>query len=472
MQKSVSFSCPGCERGGFRSLMEAQEHFEKQSHSVRCTVCQKAFGSGMAVIQHYQKHVKAREAPINTKKPIQKRKAFNQHSAGPAIASPSPPGNGQMYFQETLLTAVGNTMHFREERDPINLPFSLPWIISDGTAANGNSWLGINFDTNTHPVVLHPLEQCLILRYLRSKCHSESRLRREGYILGPITVRNKHFPRKGSIPTYQFRETPSAEQPGLKRHAIALDCEMIGVKGNRQTLAFISAIDFLTGDVLIDRYVAPSEEVIDWRSKITGITQDVMTSATISGAAFRDWREARENLWKFADTSTVFVGQSLNYDLEVLGICHNKVVDSAILTAEAVFPSTGITESLPRAWSLKAVAKTLLDLEIQSGDRAHSALEDAYAVRDVIIFCIRNPEQLKSWAELRQKEEGQKGKKSRHKNKPKRNPTTSQSTRDIQLSTQVLNNEFEYDTHDDNDFCMSEYARDAGWPDGWDPWSD
>ncbi|PYH29857.1 ribonuclease H-like protein, partial [Aspergillus neoniger CBS 115656] len=328
----------------------------------------------------------------------------------------------------------------------------------------------LDFNTNTN-VILHPLEQCLILRYLRSNCHSESRLRREGYILGPVTVRNKDFPRKGSIPTYQFRETPSAEQPGLKRHAIALDCEMIGVKDNRQTLAFMSAIDFLTGDVLISRYVAPSEEVIDWRSKITGITQDVMTSATISGAAFRDWREARENLWQFADTSTVFVGQSLNYDLEVLGICHNKIVDSAILTAEAVFPATSPTESLPRAWSLKAVAKTLLDLEIQSGDRAHSALEDAYAVRDVIIFCIRNPEQLKSWAELRRKEERQKGKKSRHKSKAKRNLTTS-STQDIQHKTRVLRNEFEYDIGDDDEFCLSEYARNAGWPDGWDPWSD
>ncbi|KAI2835706.1 hypothetical protein CBS147353_8223 [Aspergillus niger] len=466
MQKSVSFSCPGCDREGFRSLVEAQKHFEKQSHSVRCTVCQKAFGSGMAVIQHYQKHVKAREAPTNTKKPIQERKACNQYSAGPTITSPSPLGNGQMYFQETLPTAVGNIMHFGEERDPINLPFQLPLIAPGVTDANG-----IDFNTYTHNVVLHPLEQCLILRYLRSKCHSESRLRREGYILGPVTVRNKDLPRKGSIPTYQFRETPSAEQHGLKRHAIALDCEMIGVKDNRQTLAFISAIDFLTGEVLISRYVAPSEEVIDWRSKITGITQDVMTSATMSGAAFRDWREARENLWQFADSSTVFVGQSLNYDLEVLGICHNKIVDSAILTAEAVFPATGPTESLPRAWSLKAVAKSLLDLEIQSGDRAHSALEDTYAVRDVIIFCIRNPEQLKSWAELRQTEEGQKGKKSRRKSKAKRHPTTS-STQDIQHKTRVLKNEFEHDIDDDDEFCLSEYARNAGWPDGWDPWSD
>lgn len=143
MQKSVSFSCPGCDREGFRSLVEAQKHFEKQSHSVRCTVCQKAFGSGMAVIQHYQKHVKAREAPTNTKKPIQERKACNQYSAGPTITSPSPLGNGQMYFQETLPTAVGNIMHFGEERDPINLPFQLPLIAPGVTDANGNNPLNL-----------------------------------------------------------------------------------------------------------------------------------------------------------------------------------------------------------------------------------------------------------------------------------------------------------------------------------------
>ena len=337
----------------------------------------------------------------------------------------------------------------------------------------GVSWREINFDTQSYPIVLHPLEQRLVIRYLRSKCHPQSRLQTEGYILGPGTVRNKQLPSKGSIPTYQFRETPAPEQPEVvKRQAIAIDCEMVGVKDERQTLAFISAIDFLTGDVLISRYVVPSEEVVDWRSKVTGITKIIMESAMISGAAFKDWREAREKLWEFADSSTVFVGQSLNYDLEVLGVCHNKIVDSAILTAEAVFPSCPSSGKLPRAWSLKAVAKVLLGLEIQSGDRAHSALEDAYAVRDVIIFCIRNPEELKSWAELRRIDEEARKRKEGRRKKGKKASKSAQSTQSFHHRARMYDHEYDYDIDDCEDFCMSDYARAAGWPDGWDPWSD
>ncbi|KAJ5087263.1 ribonuclease H-like protein [Penicillium angulare] len=248
---------------------------------------------------------------------------------------------------------------------------------------------------------------------------------------------------------------------------------MVGVKDNRQTLAFISAIDFLTGDILISRYVVPSEEILDWRSKFTGITKSIMESAMLSGAAFKDWREARENLWQFADSSTVFVGQSLNYDLEVLGICHSRVVDSAILTAEAVFPSCNSSERLPRAWSLKAVSKVLLGLEIQSDDRAHSALEDAYAVRDVVIFCIRNPEELKSWAELRQKDEqAQKLKKGGHRKKGKKGSNPAQSTQSSHHRPRRYDHEYDYDVDDYEEFRLFDYARDCGWPDGWDPWSD
>lgn len=230
----------------------------------------------------------------------------------------------------------------------------------------------------------------------------------------------------------------------MKRQAIVIDCEMVGVKNNHQAVAFLTAIDFLNGDVLISRYVASCENVLDWRSKITGVTEDTMKSAVLSGAAFKDWREAREKLWEFADSSTVFVGQSLNYDLEVLGICHSKIVDSSILTAEAVFPSTSSAQLLPRAWSLKTLAKELLGLEIQNFNFGHNALEDAHAVRDVVIFCIRNPEQLKIWAELRREEARGKGKKGGLKGKAQRDSGAARTTEDIQHEARKLTAKPEY----------------------------
>ncbi|KAJ5218373.1 Exonuclease RNase T/DNA polymerase III [Penicillium cinerascens] len=243
---------------------------------------------------------------------------------------------------------------------------------------------------------------------------------------------------------------------------------MVGVKNGRQTLAFISAIDFLTGEVLISRYVNPVEDVVDWRTKFSGMTQVIMAGAIASGAAFESWREARDKLCEFIDDSTVLVGHSLNYDLEVLGICHAKVVDSAILTAETVFPSIESTKPLTRMWGLKALAKDLLSLDIQTSDCGHSALEDAYAARDVVIWCIRNPEELKVWAEnARRQEKERKSARNRQKygkSRSKGKLPATQSTRN-----------WEYNTGSEDDYAdirWSDLARDLGWPEGYDPWSD
>lgn len=320
-----------------------------------------------------------------------------------------------------------------------------------------------------YPVVLDILEQNLILRYLRSKCHSWDRLRTEKYIFGPGTIRNKQRPSKGSIQTYEFRETPHVNRQATGFfQAIAIDCEMVEVGNGRQELAFLSAVDFLTGKILISRYVVPSEKVVDWRSKFSGITEDTMTSAIHSGAAFKSWREARAKLWEFMDDSTILVGQSLNYDLEVLGICHAKIVDTSILTAESVFPSIISTKPLPRMWSLKSLAKDFLSLDIQNSNSGHSALEDAYAARDIAIWCIRNPEELKLWAEnTRRQEEKSRLRKSlqrHHKGKSKSQAPASQSI-------QAWKNGAKYDDYSDN-LIWSDLAEDLGWPEDYDPWSD
>ncbi|KAJ5974053.1 hypothetical protein N7481_011263 [Penicillium waksmanii] len=243
---------------------------------------------------------------------------------------------------------------------------------------------------------------------------------------------------------------------------------MVGVGNGRQALAFLSAVDFLTGKILISRYVVPSEKVVDWRSKVSGITEDTITSAIHSGAAFQSWREARDKLWEFMDNSTILVGQSLNYDLEVLGICHAKIVDTAILTAETVFPSIIPTKPLPRMWSLKSLAKDFLSLDIQNSNCGHSALEDAYAARDIAIWCIRNPEELKLWAErVRRRDEESKLRKSlqrHHKGKSKSKVIVSQST-------QHWEDGAKHDDYSDN-LLWFDLADDLEWSEGYDPWSD
>jgi DNA polymerase III epsilon subunit-like protein len=247
-----------------------------------------------------------------------------------------------------------------------------------------------------------------------------------------------------------------------KISAIAIDCEMVGVQNGRQTLAFLSAVNVLTGEVLISRYVVPDEDVIDWRFKFSGLTQAIMTSAAASGAAFGSWREARDKLLDFMDDSTVLVGHSLNYDLEVLGVSHPKVVDSAILTAETVYPSIISTKPLPRMWGLKTLAKDLLSLKIQDGNQGHNALEDAYAARDVLIWCIRNPEELKVWAEnarLQEKPKLARSPKKHGKSKSNSKLPATQSSKN-------------WESYDSDNIRWSDLADELGWPKGYDPWSD
>lgn len=102
-----------------------------------------------------------------------------------------------------------------------------------------------------------------------------------------------------------------------------------------------------------------------------------------------------QRLWKFANDETVLISHALQNDLNVLGIYHPRIVDSAILTSLAVFPSW--LEA--RTWSLMSLAREFIDLDIQNGNCGHDAVEDARVIPEVVLWCLAEPEQLKIWAD-------------------------------------------------------------------------
>ncbi|CAG8034748.1 unnamed protein product, partial [Penicillium nalgiovense] len=360
-------------REKFRSLVGVRNHFLEKRHSFQCPFCEKAFQDEVAIIQHYQSYY---TKPASPDRPsdvhqVSPPSVLSSAAVTPAVRSislhtdaleePSRPSGQRPEIPG------GHLLH--------SLPASMPVLnINEGRI------LGVASSTAASPTDMNLLEQNLILRYLRSRCHPRNRLETEGYIIGPTTIRNKKRPRKVSIPTYQFREVHRMKLQGAGTIcAIAIDCKMVEVRNGRQSLAFLSAINFFTGEVPV----------------AIAVTQAIMSSAVASGAAFRTWQEARDKLWELMDDSTVLVGHSFQFDLELLGMSHAKVVDSAILTAETVYPSIPSTKPLTRNWGLKILAKDFLGLNIQTSDCGHNALEDAYAARDVVIWCIRNPEDLK-----------------------------------------------------------------------------
>lgn len=180
-----------------------------------------------------------------------------------------------------------------------------------------------------------------------------------------------------------------------------VDCEMVRVRGRYNELVKLVVVDFDSGEVLIDTLVKPDDRITDWRSGCHGITPTSLSVAVATNQVLRGWRAARNELWQNIDQNTIIVGQSVNHDLDVLRTIHNRIVDTAILTAEAVF---GEGQRLYRKWSLQILCHELLHIAIRSGHGLHDCLEDTHATRSIAIWCFQNGAPLQEWAAGKLKE--------------------------------------------------------------------
>ncbi|KAJ5173622.1 Exonuclease RNase T/DNA polymerase III [Penicillium coprophilum] len=505
------FFCPGCQRGGFKSIGAVKAHFESKGHKLACGPCDRSFGNVTALLKHSQKHEKpldgldpkplksAKPAPKSTKqqnfqdiseilpaKPAKSAPKSMKYDKYPDLsesfvkaAKPSPKTTKHEKSQDSSEPSSVNVAKPTSKKTKLDKPQDLPEPLSVNIAksaakktklemsqdliealsakpvksASKKAKLEKSSDrsdilppkaakpaqkrtSNQAPVrapvrveayedlwnktsetglpdssspatqnanyhaVLEPLEQNLIFRYLSARCHSETRLATRGFTFRAGLADVSRRPSKKPPPkTGHFRQVPRSSDGLPKRRAIVLDCEMVQVEAGRRELAFLSAIDFLTGEVLIDNYVQPKTKVVNWDSRFSGVTPGAMNKAVKKGTALNGWEGARSKLWEFMDSETVLVGHSLNNDLDVLGIIHWNIVDSSIITSEAVFYTVHAREALNRTWSLKTLTNELVNYDIQVGKQGHSALEDAHATRDIVIWCLRYPEHLKVWAD-------------------------------------------------------------------------
>ena len=188
---------------------------------------------------------------------------------------------------------------------------------------------------------------------------------------------------------YTTTPQPAPHSAPDGRSAVALDCEMVGIAGGKSVLGRLTAIDFLTGETLIDSLVKPSEPVLEWRASITGITPAIMSTAMAARQVLRGTVAARKELSRFVCRETIIVGHALVYDLKALAMMHKKVVDSQILFSEAVgVPNYRL--------GLKRACKDILSEVIQEG--VHDWLIDAFASRELVLWYANNPEGLSKWA--------------------------------------------------------------------------
>ena len=148
---------------------------------------------------------------------------------------------------------------------------------------------------------------------------------------------------------------------------VALDCEMVGVGGEKTSaLARCSVVNY-DGDVLYDVHVKPDKPITDYRTQWSGIRPIDMDNAI----SFRLARKRVKRLIK----KRKLVGHALQFDLKVLKLKHpsDLVRDTSKhipLRALAGFPRN----STP---SLKRLTRQLLKLNIQVNE--HCSVEDARA---------------------------------------------------------------------------------------------
>lgn len=203
---------------------------------------------------------------------------------------------------------------------------------------------------------------------------------------------NPHNPEHQTPPSPPDPDDP---HPRKTYDALAIDCEMVFMKGREQGLVSIAVVDFFTGDIVLRSLVRPTNTVTDWRREITGINRQKLAHASRKGKVLSGgWREVREKIFNVTTSKTIFIGHALANDLRVLRIATDRVIDSMVMISRAVF---GDAKTFPRNWSLKTACRELLGVDVQKTINPHSPIEDAFATRELVLQFVLNPEKLAEW---------------------------------------------------------------------------
>ncbi|KXX74080.1 RNA exonuclease 3 [Madurella mycetomatis] len=164
----------------------------------------------------------------------------------------------------------------------------------------------------------------------------------------------------------------------------------------------LSAIDYFSGEILINSLVYPNVSMQHYNTRYSGVTRGDMERARRQMRCLFGRNAARMALWRFVGPDTIIIGHSAQNDFASLRWIHHCVVDSFLVEAEERKKGETDAENHKQqqptnekdrkegkqdkqGLSLKALAMRKLGRQIQTkGRKGHDSLEDAVTSRDLI----------------------------------------------------------------------------------------
>ena len=143
-------------------------------------------------------------------------------------------------------------------------------------------------------------------------------------------------------------------------NVIAMDCEMVMTEFGLE-LARVSMVDN-EGEVLLDLLVRPDNLIVDYLTKFSGITPDLLRDVTTS------FKQAQKKVAEFIGPQSILVGHSLENDLNSLKIVHTRVIDTSEIYPHPRGPPAKLSLSMLAYKALK---------EKMNRDDGHDSCDDA-----------------------------------------------------------------------------------------------
>ena len=176
----------------------------------------------------------------------------------------------------------------------------------------------------------------------------------------------------------QQKRTDAEVQLSLEEqnNYVAMDCEMVGVgpNGYKSMVARVTIVGW-NGNILLDEFVKPQQQVTDYRTFVSGIAASDLESATLT------FEECREKVLEILE-GKVLVGHALKNDFRSLSISHPWDLTRDTAKYEP-FMQTRFDDGVLWPRKLKDLAKQKLHRDIQDPSKPHSAYEDAVTALDL-----------------------------------------------------------------------------------------